>query len=470
MYNSIQYFLEFGIKKIENNIKDFMGSSKDFGEFVLKLEDNLHELGRNIVTEVLEDLDKIVKADEERKNEWSVVKKDEIGSVTTIFGKSEYKRTYYKSKKDGRYSHLADEMVGINPHERLSTDVVVRALEEAADASYRKSGQKAVLTEDISKQTVMNMVRGLEKVKYEANPNEEKKKVRVLYVEADEDHVALQSGGICMPKLVYVHEGLELVEWEDKRRKLHNAKYFGGLYENSEELWLEVAQYIDDVYDVESIEKIYIAGDGAAWIKQGLNWIVKSKFVLDKYHLTKYMIKATGHMDEYRQELKDALDEADKPWLIEVFKKILSKTEQESKRKAVLEAKRYMLNNWDGIEIYETDKYDVVGCSAEGHVSHIFSDRLSSRPRGWCKTSVDRMARLRIYIKNGGKVIDLVLAQKKKEEKEKQKKISKEFQEKVLRTAKMKYNGNYNNVTVLNIGRKTQLYQGLKALRDTKLA
>jgi len=31
--------------------------------------------------------------------------------------------------------------------------------------------------------------------------------VRVLYIEADEDHVALQEGGIVEAKLVYVHEG-----------------------------------------------------------------------------------------------------------------------------------------------------------------------------------------------------------------------------------------------------------------------
>ena len=74
-----------------------------------------------------------------------------------------------------------------------------------------------------------------------------------------------------------------------------------------------------------------------------------------------------------------------------------------------------MLNNWDGIEIYETDRYDVVGCSAEGHVSHILSDRLSSRPMGWSKVCADRMTRLRVYRKNGGKIIDLVIRKKQKE-------------------------------------------------------
>ena len=52
----------------------------------------------------------------------------------------------------------------------------------------------------------------------------------------------------------------------------------------------------------------------------------------------------------------------------------------------------------------------VDGCSAEGHVSHVLSDRLSSRPMGWSQRGADRMSKLRCYEKNYGreKIIDLV--------------------------------------------------------------
>ena len=78
------------------------------------------------------------------------------------------------------------------------------------------------------------------------------------------------------------------------------------------------------------------------------------------------------------------------------------------------DAKRYILNNWSGIEI-KVDNYDIVGCSAEGHVSHIFSERLSSRPKGWSAKGADQISQLRVFKKNGGKVYDLVMAQKKRE-------------------------------------------------------
>jgi endo-alpha-1,4-polygalactosaminidase (GH114 family) len=54
-----------------------------------------------------------------------------------------------------------------------------------------------------------------------------------------------------------------------------------------------------------------------------------------------------------------------------------------------------------------------VCCSAEGHVSHVYADRMSSRPMGWCRTGVDKMSRLRIYRQNAGDILELVRFQQK---------------------------------------------------------
>ena len=54
-------------------------------------------------------------------------------------------------------------------------------------------------------------------------------------------------------------------------------------------------------------------------------------------------------------------------------------------------------------------------CSGEGHVSHIYSDRMSSRPLGWSRTGADKMARLRIYRQNKGDMLELIRYQKKEQ-------------------------------------------------------
>jgi hypothetical protein len=277
---------------------------------------------------------------------------------------------------------------------------------------------------------------------------------------ADEDHVALQDGGHIEPKLVYVHEGKKKVGKD--RWKLINVRYFSGVYNNSDELWIEVADYIDQAYDMDSIEKIYLSGDGAPWIKNGVSWIKGSIYVLDRYHLSKYVTQATAHMGYTTPIMWNYINNGDRKSVKELFKIIISTTETETKKRSVREARKYILGNWQGIRNqYEAD---YIGCSAEGHVSHILSSRLSSRPLGWCKTGVDQMARLRVFVANGGEIYDLFIERKKAIINEARAiKVDQEILKKRKLSASHETIG---NITILNIGKKTWASQFLKSVRD----
>lgn len=80
-----------------------------------------------------------------------------------------------------------------------------------------------------------------------------------------------------------------------------------------------------------------------------------------------------------------------------------------AERKAVNDCEEYLLNNWDSAVRRMQDK-NVYGCSAEGHVSHMYSDRMSSRPMGWSEAGADAMCQLRCYVKDYGeeKILELV--------------------------------------------------------------
>lgn len=71
----------------------------------------------------------------------------------------------------------------------------------------------------------------------------------------------------------------------------------------------------------------------------------------------------------------------------------------------------YIKNNWDGIEA--SVKHPTVGCSAEGHVSHILSERLSSRPMAWSLEGAGNMACMRAVRANGESIYEHYLAAKK---------------------------------------------------------
>lgn len=121
----------------------------------------------------------------------------------------------------------------------------------------------------VSKETVMEKLHSLKFPK--AETMEEKRQAKTLYIDADEDHVALQyleekgdikgsAGNTFMPKLVHVYEGIRT---EEDRHELLGVRYFGGGYEGSagtEELWKEVYDYISGTYDDEVLEQILVSG------------------------------------------------------------------------------------------------------------------------------------------------------------------------------------------------------------------
>lgn len=256
----------------------------------------------------------------------------------------------------------------------------------------------------------------------------EKRKESRLYIDADEDHVSLQylekKGDIkkprtntVMPKLIYVYED---VNFDGSKHELVGSSYFGGDYAGTEgtgQLWREVFEFIKDSYDEDFLEKIYINRDGADWIRAGAGMHEKARFVLDRFHMHKYIISATSHLKDSAQDARSEIYRAvngKRKWAAEeTFDKILNVTDSETKVRAVESAKNYILGNWSGIMESVKAKDKSLQCSAEGHVSHIYSDRMSSRPLGWSRTGADKMSRLRIYHQNKRDMLELVRYQKK---------------------------------------------------------
>ena len=417
----IQHFYEKITSELEKEVENiFMQGNGDITQVINTVKDNLDELGCNIIKEFLEKCDYEIKHSKERKKQWVVQQKNMEKTLITTFGEVKYSRVYYKSKADKGFTYLLDDILGIERYQRIDNGLASKIVDLASEHSYQKSADLAVNGVKLSRETVKNKIRKLGEVdnrELEDKP-EEKRKVKRLYVEADEDHISLQNDGEkTISRLIYVHEGLEK---ENKtRNKLKNVKYFSGLYQNSvEDLWLEVIDYIDDHYDVDAIETTYLAGDGAGWIKEGLHWLPRPKYVLDRYHLNKYVMKATGHLPKMRHKLWEGLNECDLDRVEEVFKEIINKTVIETKLKAVKDSRRYILSNWSGVVRYRQDPY-ALGCSAEGHISHILSHRMSSRPLGWSTLGAEQMSRLRSFKFNGGKAADIynLIKQRKKEQK-----------------------------------------------------
>lgn len=69
-------------------------------------------------------------------------------------------------------------------------------------------------------------------------------------------------------------------------------------------------------------------------------------------------------------------------------------------RKETIESKRdYILNNWKERQIYQNTPY--MRCSMESHISHIFADLFTSRPKAYSKKGLKQLLKLRLLKING---------------------------------------------------------------------
>ncbi len=342
-----------------------------------------------------------------------------------------FTRTRFKNKETKETVYLLDRVLGLLPHARMSDGVEAALLEEAVQTSYEKAGKEACPGECVSRETVMRHVRRLE---IPAKSQEEpavKKKTRILYAEADEDHAVLQfhkkKGDIKrfnghadnkqIVKLVYVHEGY--TDSGMDRKELKNVVYFGGLYRGKDngKLWNEVKEYIGKHYGTEETEKIYFQSDGGAWMKKGLETL-GADFVLDGFHVQKYIRRMARLAGETEEEMKENRKKI-QVWIEKGSRKELERWAvqiktgmKEKDQKKLEESLKYIKNNWQGIRRRVKNKESINGSSTESHISHVLSSRLSSRPKGWCMEGLDKMAQLRVYWKNGGSLLGLVKYQK----------------------------------------------------------
>lgn len=459
--NIIQEISQEVIGERFNIVEEVIMSGGNISEVTGEVAEVLDEMGRKWIKAILEMIDMQVRESDERKREWNIQRRRDIKTYQTIFGELRYERTYYKHKYKEEFAYLSDLVFGIGPNHKVEPSIKIKAIENSIEMSYEKSGEKAAENVKLSRQTVMNEIRSLEEVKHEFKGI--KKEVENIYIEADEDHVALQQGSNCQIKLIYVHEGVEAVS--KSRNRLKNVRYFTGDYKNSEERWLEVADYLEERYDLGKVKNIYISGDGAGWIKAGLDWVVGSKYVLDRYHLTKSINTSTAHLktekDAITAALWIALDTLDRKRVNEIYNTIIEITEKETKKEAVEIQKKYVSRNWQGIVNGAEEAYS--GCSAEGHVSHLLSARLSSRPMGWSKLGAIQMSNLRSFNANGGKIVDIFYAKKEmKKLEEKRIAIDKEI---IIKRLRKTSNETRGNITVLNVGKKTWLQGYLKSVR-----
>lgn len=432
MDKSIRHFQEISTKVFQKITEEFFKNPKDFASFTSGITDELHNLGRVMIQETLEEMDEMLRDSDARKRNW-VIENRSDKQLVTVLGTVNFKKTFFKNKTTGKTKCLLDQILGLDKNERIAEDACAKILEEAVQTSYRRGGEAATFTEtEVAKQTVMNKLHALQFPKGWDEP-EEKKIVPYLYIEADEDHISLQyrdkKGDIkktergkkdnnAITKLIYVHEGIEPEAPQSTRNRLINPHYFSRTAEgcSNDELWDEVYRYLDDNYELSKVRKIFLSSDGGGWIKSGMRRIGGLAHLLDQYHLEKQLTKLTAHMkdsvNDARAELHRTICNGTKPEFSQLLWRLKGELPKDTDPERFDDAGNYILNNWTAARLRLQKTQGKVGSSTEGHVSHVLSCRMSTAALGWSLLGADKMAQLRAYYLNGRDMLSLVRYQK----------------------------------------------------------
>ena len=355
------------------------------------LTEAVHGTICELLTAYYEACDEKIYADKRgrKKEKLSLVRHGDRRHIETVFGGVDYKRDYYR-KADGSYCYPVDQIAGISSYMRMSEESAAKLVSAAVRMPYGKANEYA-MDGRFTAQTVMNKVR-------QARPEpeevcEEKRRVPCLHVDADEDHVNLHCGGNTIVPLCSVYEG---ISHRGKRGCCVQIRHYSGYGMKTDEMWESVLDEIEKRYDLEDT-RIYLHGDGAGWIRTGLEWLPGSRFVLDRYHYNKAIKSALAGLKgnvhgQYVSAIRRTLGSGD----VEGYDAVCARLREEepARSQKALESLEYLRNNIDGIAIYSSDPEASKGGCTEPHVSTVYSARLSSRPAGWSRETLSVMSRL----------------------------------------------------------------------------
>jgi hypothetical protein len=396
---------------------DFKTLEKLMFEFVCKL-------GRIIIKYLLELCDKQLMLSRDKKAYRHKGYKSTC--IKTIMGPVEFKRVVYEHTDENgemKFVYLLDEYLKLETIGFMSTNLVEKVIENATNVSYRKSAKNVteMTGQNISHTAAWNVTQEFG----ERIANEEKKKidkyykgdlngnkeVKVLFEEADglwinmqgEDRPKKGNSRKREIKLAVTYEGWERKNEKTPRYLLHNKRAVAGFMDSEDFKDLRDANIAEE-YNVDKIEVKLIGGDGADWIKQGIEE-KGTHFQLDRYHIGKAVIRNVYDKREAKRILK-MLNNGKEDKAIERIRELMYECGgEEDKVKKLQALETYLKNNREGLRLYkerDTIKlpelpeglyYRNMG-TAEHNICDILKLRMKGNKTSWSISGANNLAKI----------------------------------------------------------------------------
>ena len=188
---SIQQIANIWVHFFNESLQNILSQEVSLVQLSQKLEQLVNQTGGEVLNAILEQADEAIYAAIKPEHHYQV-KAHRSRTLTTLWGEVTFTRTYYQDKTDSSYHYLLDEWLGLDKSTHIDPFCRARLVTRSADVSYRKS---VALTApaSLSGQSVLQSIRKLGTIPNQAAVMPAAKPgIHKVYVEADEDHVAMQ--------------------------------------------------------------------------------------------------------------------------------------------------------------------------------------------------------------------------------------------------------------------------------------
>lgn len=422
--NIITYFNQFLKDNFNNFLKKYFEESNyytkmsDFNHyynFINDLDNFSDFFMKNIIKAYFEYIDEIFFNSSYRKKYCISKGFYERKNYVTLFGEITFKRRYYYDKITNERFFFTDFFLGLPKRKHFDPFVCSEIVDASASTSYSKAGylvsnkigKRTSNNINISRATARNIVMNFN---YNINDTSQIRKIERLFVMLDEKFVGSQfnNGKDHMIKAAVIFENTKL-EYKSKRKTTSIDRYrlVNSHTEASinNDLVLKVVNYIYNHYDIDYLKEICFMGDCASWIKNfpkscwfKFNENIKNSFSMDGFHFGQALKHLTTNQNDHWY---NALNISIKKNNMELFTALCNRfIEQNPERKSIIISKmQYILNNWKERQLYQNKPY--LKCSMESHISHIFADLFTSRPKAYSKKGLNKLLEIRLLKTNG---------------------------------------------------------------------
>ena len=123
MNNIIQQIAKSVVENLEEVLINSLENKYNFADIVEQLTITGKKVTKDMLSYVLEELEVTIRDSTERKNKFTIHKREVPRKLLCDFGEIEFERTYYKNKIDGSYTYLLDNFLDIAKSQRIETNL-----------------------------------------------------------------------------------------------------------------------------------------------------------------------------------------------------------------------------------------------------------------------------------------------------------------------------------------------------------